>query len=149
MTISMRCAILSAFCVMAMTATGLTQSSDVTFQVPLNLTRLSSDLAKVAVYCEVTSAALPASAGQLSGGGRVSKQVELVPSNAQLVQTVSVVVPIPTLDTSKGTSANYRCTLSGFSQSMQQWGRFGDLQTVATVFRLTPAPADITGMFNW
>jgi len=98
---------------------------------------------------EVTSAALPASAGQLSGGGRVSKQVELVPSNAQLVQTVSVVVPIPTLDTSKGTSANYRCTLSGFSQSMQQWGRFGDLQTVATVFRLTPAPADITGMFNW
>ena len=120
-----------------------------TFQVPLNLTRLSSDLNKVAVFCEITSDALPRTAGMTVG--RAQKQVELTPSNGQLVQpSVAVVVPIASLDTSNGrTSANYKCTLSGFSQSLQRWSPFGDSQTLPAVFRLSPAPADITGNFTW
>lgn len=140
--------ILSVGCLLAMTATGVAQSSDVTFQVPLNLTRLSADLTKVAVYCEITSNALPIVAAL--GTGRAQKQVELTPSAGQLVQTVSVVVPITTLDTSNGkTAADYKCTLSGFSQSLQRWSPFGDSQSLAVQFRLSPAPPAMTGNFTW
>ena len=142
--------ILSAAFMLGVTATGLAQSSDVTFQVPLNLTRLSADLTKVAVYCEITSDALP-----LVGVGtirRALKQVELTPSGGQIVQTVSVVVPIPILDTSNGTNATkatYACTLSGFSQSLQRWSPFGDSQSLPVQFRLSPAPPSISGNFTW
>lgn len=122
------------------------QSSDVTFQVPVNVTRLSSDIGKLAVYCEITSAALPKLAGQTVG--RAQKQVELTPAAGQIVQTVAVVVPISSLDTSASTSANYRCTLSGFSQSLQRWSPFSDTNTV-TAFRLSPTPMDLVGMFTW
>jgi hypothetical protein len=142
------CVILTAAWLVVMTAAGNAQSSDVTFQVPVNLTRLSADLTKVAVYCEITSAALPRVASL--SVGRAQKQVELTPSGGQLVQTVSVVVPISSLDTSNGkTSADYKCTLSGFSQSLQRWSLFEDSQTVPAVFRLSPTPPSISANFTW
>jgi hypothetical protein len=138
--------IFSAALMFGVTATGLAQSSDVTFQVPVNLTRLSVDLTKVAVYCEITSDALPL----MGTVHRAVKQVELTPSGGQLVQTVSVVVPIPILDTSNGkTAATYRCTLSGFSQSLQRWSPFGDSLSLPVQFRLSPALADLSGNFTW
>jgi len=142
------CAILSAVWLIVMPATGVAQSSDVTFQVPVNVTRLSSDITKVEVFCEITSSALPALAGQGSAG-KARSQVDLTPSAGQVVQTVAVVVPIPSLDTSGGkTSATYQCTFTGFSQSRQQWARFDAAATVAA-FRLSPTPADLTGSFTW
>ena len=137
--------ILTAAWLVVMTAAGVAQSSDVTFQVPLNLTNLSPDLATVGVFCEITSTALT------NTSGKASKQVDLVPANGQIIQpAVSVVVPIPFLDTSGGkTSASYRCTLSGYSRSLQRWSPFGDAQTLPVAFRLSPAPANITGTFMW
>ena len=146
MKLGISTAILSAAFMLGVTATGLAQSSDVTFQVPVNLTRLSADLTKVAVYCEITSDALPL----IGPVHKATKQVELTPSGGQLVQTVSVVVPIPILDTSNGkTAAAYQCMLSGFSQSLQRWSPFGDSQTLPVQFRLSPSPQSLIGNFTW
>lgn len=143
------CVVLTAACLLGMPSAGAAQSSDVTFQVPLNVTKLSSDITKVAVYCEVTSEALPKLSGQQVG--RAQKQLEFSPTAGQVVTTAAVVVPIPSLNTSASptaTNASYKCMLSGFSQALQRWDVFTATHSVAA-FRLSPTPPDITGTFTW
>lgn len=139
--------VILAVVVMVATASDvIAQSSDVTFQVPVNVTKMSADITKVAVYCEITSDALPKLSGQTVG--RAQKQVELTPSAGQIVQTVAVVVPIASVDTTASASADYKCTLSGFSQSLNRWSPFSATNTIAA-FRLSPTPPTLVGMFNW
>ena len=120
------------------------QTSDgaVTFSLPLNITNLSPDITKVAVYCKITSSAFN------NRFGYVQKQEEYVPQNGQVVTTATVVIPTTELLDPIGKSANYYCTLSAFSNSLQRWELFSE--TSATpVFRLRPTPPEMSGTFTW
>ena len=116
--------------------------SDVTFKVPLNLTQVSSDIAKVAVYCSISSIAI------VNRAAKLGAQQEIPVSGGQLVTTVTVVVPVSGLDNPVGKTATYECLLSGFSTSLQQWQPFNSASAVPA-FRLTPTPAGLSGTFNW
>jgi hypothetical protein len=117
---------------------------DVTFTVPLNITQLSPDITKVAVYCRITGPAIT------TRSGNIGAQVELVPQGGQVVTTATVVVTWPLTDMTDptGTQANYDCLLSGFSNSLQRWDRFYEEQATP-VFRLKPTPPALTGTFTW
>jgi hypothetical protein len=117
--------------------------SDVTFKVPLNLTQVSSDIAKVAVFCQITSTAIVS-----NSMGKLQKQEEIPVTGGQLVMTVTVVIAVSGLDNPVGKTANYVCLLSGFSNLLQQWYPFSSTSTNPT-FRLTPTPAGLSGTFNW
>lgn len=132
-------------CLLASPAVGGAQAtaSDVTFTVPLNLKNVSSDIAKVAVFCRIRSAAITT-----TRDGTLSRQVEVPVTGGQLVTTVSVVVAVSGLDNPVGNPATYECSLTGFSTSLQRWDVFSDTHTVPA-FRLTPTPAGLTGSFKW
>jgi hypothetical protein len=142
------CAMFSATCLLGMAATATAGPYDVTFQVPLNLTGLSPDITKVQVDCTITSAALPVTqARAVEGSARGF--TEPPASGGQVVSTVTVVVPITTLDTSGGkTTAHYSCRLTAFSQTLGSYGKFDPAASVPA-FRVSPVPADITGTFTW
>ncbi len=117
---------------------------DVTFTVPLNITQMSPDITKVAVWCKITGVAIH------TRSGNISTQVELVPQAGQVVTTATVVVPWQTTDMvdPTGTQANYSCSLSGFSNSLQRWDIFRE-DHPTQVFRLKPTPTELTGTFVW
>jgi len=75
---------------------------DVTFTVPLNITQMSPDITKVAVWCKITGVAIH------TRSGNISTQVELVPQAGQVVTTATVVVPWQMTDMTDptGTQAN-------------------------------------------
>jgi hypothetical protein len=121
-------------------------SSDVTFTMPLNFTHLSSDIAKIRVDCIIRSAALPSR--QAREPGIAGKTEEYPVVAGQLVRTATVVVPISDLDNPAGKSASYICSTMGFSTSQQKWDVFDSAQPTLA-FRLSPAPANLTGNFTW
>jgi len=120
-----------------------TGASDVTFKVPLNLTQVSSDVVKVAVYCQVTSPAIVSNSSH-----RLQKQEEIPVTGGQLVMTVTVVIAVSGLDNPVGKTATYECLLSGFSNLLQQWYPFS-ATSINPTFRLTPTPGGISGSFPW
>jgi len=122
-------------------------SSDVTFTMPLNFTHLSSDIAKIKVDCVIKSAALPSRQARSEPGIAV-KTEEYPVAAGQLVRTATVVVPISDLDNPAGKSASYICSTMGFSTSQQKWDLFDSAQPTLA-FRLSPAPANLTGNFTW
>ena len=137
---------------------------DVTFEVPLDLTKLAPDISKVMVTCSMTSDAFPMRKGK---GAPVKQprgaQVELPVSAGQLVTTARVVIPVtvdsfmdPTMAMPKdptGKSVDYQCDIMGFSTKGGGWQQFIDKITepknTNTSFHLTPFPAPITGRFVW
>lgn len=132
-------------------STAQTTSADVTFRLPLNLTQLSSDIATIAVFCNIISDAIPPSRPNAKGTtttGTLSKQVEFPVAGGQLVTTAIVVVPVSGLDNPVGKTANYDCSITGYSTALQQWSRFEEGHTTAA-FRLSPTPPRITGSFVW
>lgn len=138
---------LTVLCWLATTGSAIAGPFDVTFQVPLNLTKLATDITKVRVFCEILSAALVT--GNLVGGPALATEVPV--SAGQVVSTATVVIPINSLDTSKATSAQYHCQLEGFSQTLQRWYPFSETATDAR-FRLSPTPGLIPasgGTFTW
>jgi len=141
-------------------------SSDVTFQVPLNLTKLAADITKVAVTCAVF-----ATAGRQQDGPIVSnlpavlananfpgtpwgvKKEEIPVTGGQVVTTKAVLVAINDTQTwhqadHYGETLAYVCYLEGFSARLQHWDSFSETQAT-DVFRLSPTPAEITGTFTW
>lgn len=134
-----------------MPVAGFAQTSPlvITFQVPLNLTQLSTDITKIRVSCLVAKS-------EQTGAERVAtrywadeKQVEIPVSGGELATTVSVPVSISgDANTTVGTNANYSCNLIGFSQSLQRWDLFSDAPEAAP-FRLIPSPQTIGGSFTW
>src|SRR5437899_1436708 len=94
------CGILTAVCWLAMAGAAVAGPYDVTFQVPLNLTRIPTGITSVRVFCLVRSDALPAV--DVSGTDRSSGNYSgrLAVTGGQVVSNAAVVVPITTLDTS-------------------------------------------------
>ena len=121
---------------------------DITFKVPLNLTKLSADLVNVKVSCSVQSTVLSAYNPQL---GRQVNYVQVstdVPvSNGQVVATATVVLTNYTLTNPAGATGSYTCFLRGTDRTGLT-GSFTLGNPYAT-FRLTPEPANITGTFTW
>jgi hypothetical protein len=117
---------------------------DVTFTVPLNITQMSPDITKVAVWCRITGPAIH------TRSGNIQAQVELVPQVGQVVTTATVVVAWVNTDMTDptGTQASYTCSLSGFSNSLQRWDIFRE-DHPTPAFRLKPTPTELTGTFVW
>lgn len=94
---------------------------DVTFEVPLNLTRLAPDIKKVMVTCSMTSDAFPMRKDKRGAAVKPPRgaYVELPVSAGQLVTTARVVIPVtvdsfmdPTMAMPKdptGKPADYQC----------------------------------------
>lgn len=127
---------------------------DVTFEVPVNLTRLSSYVSKVAVTCQFGSTIHPdiGTVGTTSSAkGVLYKRVELPVSAGQVVTTVPVVVTVPsTPDFKPGQSLMYQCALTAFSSEPgvgSGWKPFDPKN--GTSFNVSPTPLPITGKFVW
>jgi len=128
---------------------------DVTFEVPLNLTRLASDITKVMVTCSITSDAFPLRKGKDAKVKQgIGAQVELPVSAGQLVTTARVVVPI-TVDKfldpvtmirqdPTGKSAEYQCDLMGFTGVWRV-----PTEKSPNPLRLSPVPVPIRDTFTW
>lgn len=130
---------------------------DVTFEVPINLTRLWGEITKVAVWCKISSDALLGTRNK-----NVQAQLELPVASGQVVTTARVVVPIaptafmdPTYaitNSPNGQPATYQCILSGFSAlpstNSGGWNVFS-AESTNPAFRLTPTPDAIQGSFDW
>jgi hypothetical protein len=135
----------------AVTSVAQTTSGDVTFELPLNLTQVSSDIVKVQVACSITSEAIPPNTPTPDGRliGKLANQIELPVTRGQLVTTARIVIATAgALNDPIGKSATYDCSILGFSQSQQSWNRFEENSGIPA-FRLTPTPARLTGSFTW
>lgn len=118
-------------------------SYEITFQVPLNLSKISPSISKVAVNCTIQSSAIITNAK-----GQVVKQEEWPISGGILVTTLSVVVLASGLDNPLGKAATYSCTLLGFSTVAGRWDVFSATATMAE-FRTTTTPLPLEGNFAW
>ena len=130
---------------------------DVTFEVPLNLTRLWGEITKVDVTCVIKSDALVGTRYK-----KIAGHVEFPVAAGQLVTTARVVVAVaPTAFTDPtgaitgspiGQPAYYQCSLTGFDMLPPTngggWNVF-DAASTNPAFRLTPTPSAITGKFVW
>ncbi|MDH4152375.1 MAG: hypothetical protein OEV01_01180 [Nitrospira sp.] len=143
-------------------ANAQTIPGDVTFEVPLNLTRLTSDITKVRVECSITSDAFPKQPEtKVNQIKIIGAQVELPVLAGQLVTTARVIVPITADDfvdpvtmirqDPTGKSAKYQCDLWGFTGVWQVFTGFSQVpdEKNPNPIRLSPAPAPISGTFTW
>ena len=122
---------------------------DVTFQVPLNLSRLPASVATIRVSCTLNSAAILRHPGErLSQAYVRAVSAEFPVSQGEVVQTAQLVISLESaeLDSPSGKQATYECDLFGFDAGRQTWTPFrvghGDLI-------LTPTPAVLSGQFVW
>ena len=125
---------------------------EVTFNVPLNLTRLAGNIPKVRVRCELNSGAFADSASSaLLRPYQRTVQLEIPVSQGDVVQTAQLVVTLQPgeLDNPSGKQANYECDLRAFDATQQAWLFFGTRTGSQSHAELTPAPAPITGAFVW
>jgi len=134
----------------ATTSAAQTASGDVTFELPLSLTQMSSDITKVQVTCSIASEAIPPNTRMPDGKleGRLANQIELPVTGGQLVTTAVVVIGTGSLNDPIGKSATYECSITGFSESLQRWSWFAENADVPA-FRLTPTPGRLSGTFTW
>lgn len=128
---------------------GAAQSANVTFEVPLNLTRLPSEIVSVQVICTIDSFGLPGQIqnGQLQPGRRAAQSGEIPVTNGRLVTTLTLVAWIASAELVNpvGKTADYRCQLIGITNVDAQ-----DFEQNHSnpVFRMTPTPV-VTGSFSW
>jgi hypothetical protein len=126
---------------------------DVTFEVPVNLTRLSPYLSKVAVTCQFGSTIDPniGTVGMTSGAtGVLYKMVELPVSAGQVVTTALSWSQCHPPDFKPGQSLMYQCALTALSSEPgvgSSWQPF-DPKNGAS-FNVSPTPLPITGKFEW
>lgn len=131
-----------------------TVPGDVTFEVPINLTRLSPYLSSAAVTCVFGNRVVdPASIGTTdSGKGVLVKQVELPVSAGQVVTTARVVIAVPaTVEYKPGQTLYYQCVLSALSSEPgagSGWQRL-DQKPRSASLQVSPVPVPITGTFTW
>ncbi len=131
-----------------------TVPGDVTFEVPINLTRLSSYISKVAVTCQFGTRIDPniGTIGTTSGStGVLYKMVELPVLAGQAVTTAHVVVTVPsTPDFKPGQSLMYQCALTALSSEPGVGGSWQPFDPkYGTSFNVAPTPLPITGTFIW
>lgn len=124
---------------------------NVTFEVPLNLTKLPSQIQKVRLLCSIASSALqPGSDGLRRRYG----ELEIPVSQGAVAQTVQVVVTLTDQDLGNnpsGQPASYTCELAGFSTTVARgWATFHGSTQNDPLFFLAPAPpSSLTGSFVW
>jgi hypothetical protein len=120
---------------------------DVTLKVPLNLTKLSTDLVKVRVFCGLQSAAIKAITAEGRETNYISVLIDAPVSNGQVVTTLTFVFSKFTLVNPSGITASYRCNLAGIDKA----GQAALLTATHDLpqFRVTPTADDLTGTFTW
>lgn len=124
---------------------------EVTFQVPLNLTRLEPDITRVRVSCTIASRALNFLARD---DNNRRGQVEIPVTGGEVRTTATVVVAIPAgvLQHPETEGADYECSIAGFSVGSrgtdEGWDLFNANQAKLS-FRITPTPANLVGKFPW
>jgi hypothetical protein len=130
---------------------------DVTFEVPLNLTRLSPYMTKVAVTCafgdDPKRLTTVSTCGTMSSCSEVLfNRVEFPVSAGQVVTTARVVIAMPSYPLFKpGTVLNYQCVLSALSSAPgagSSWYPLDQKVPVASL-QVSPVPVPITGTFAW
>ena len=124
---------------------------DVTFEVPINLTRLPPALTKVAVTCMVGRTIDPNKGFTSSDGDVLSNRVEFPVSAGQVVTTARVVSAAPATPLYKpGTVLAYECALSALSSDPMAggWQPLGGRVPVASL-QVSPVPVPIRGTFTW
>lgn len=144
MSIRTRTAI-AAICLLAASGAVWSQSpsnNDVTFRIPVNLTRLSPDLVSVVVSCVITSSRIPNTKAAYGG-------VTLPVANGQVQTTAMVVVAVPPLnyDSYGGGSAGYECELFAVDKVSHVVHFQANGQEPAS--RVSPTPGKLTGSFMW
>ena len=121
-------------------------AGDVTLKVPLNLTKLSADLVKIRVSCQLQSTALRALDAQGQETQRIMVTTEVPVSNGQVVTTLTFVFSKFTLINPAGVSASYSC----FPNGTDRTGLSGPLtDTQPPQFRVTPSLGSLNGTFTW
>lgn len=124
---------------------------DVTFEVPINLTRLSPYLSKVAVTCMFGTTIDPNLGTTSSGKDTLSNRVELPVSAGQVVTTARVVIAVPATPQYKPRQVlNYQCALSALSSEPgvgSGWQPFDPKN--GTSFNVSPTPLPIKSTFTW
>ncbi len=134
-------------------AVGQTIPGDVTFEVPINLTRLDPAITRVRVVCVIYSTAIPGHDRRIRGApapAGLAGNLEIPVSSGRVVTTANVVVRIsPTaLKDPAGKSANYECSIGAALRSGDWWW-FGNDQQVPAPFRMASPPQSLTGTFMW
>lgn len=144
-------------------ASAQTIPGDVTFEVPLNLTRLAPEIRQIDITCHITGKGIPnprAGARGAPSEGRFTGNVVLDVSQGRLVTTANVVVPVQTADytTLTGQTANYECMITAYSAGIRAvrgssgspagWG-FLDANSTNPAFRFSSTPQPITDSFIW
>jgi hypothetical protein len=114
------------------------QSSQVTFEIPLNLARLSPLISQVAVTCNVN--AVPRA---------VTARIEVPVTAGQVARTVSLVMDLSSSDFKAGATVSYECTLAGFSTDLRLGGWLAFDPKNGAAFTVSPAPQPILGTFTW
>ena len=124
---------------------------DVTFEVPLNLTRLSPYLSKVAVTCMFGPKIDPNMGMTSQGTDVLSNRVELPVSAGQVVTTARVVIGVPSTPLYKpGQVLNYQCTLTALSTDPKASGwKPLDQKAAVPSLQVSPSPLPITDTFIW
>ena len=120
---------------------------DVTLKVPLNLTKLSTDIVRVRVICGLQSTALIAINAEGRETHYIGVTIDAPASNGQVVTTLTFVFSKFTLVNPSGVTASYRCNLAGIDKAGQAalFNASHDLPQ----FRVTPTADDLIGTFTW
>jgi len=137
---------------------------DVTFEVPLKLTRLSPYLTKMAVTCMIApnidirlliDPRLNPNIGTTNRDNTVlSKSMEFSVSAGQVDGTLQVVIAVPTTSSPYKPKAvlSYQCALFGVSSDPKAlssgWTHLGGKVPGASL-EVSPKPVPISGTFTW
>jgi hypothetical protein len=142
------------------------EDSDITFQVPLNLTQLAADISKVAVTCVVidpsdyhnspygnNTLGMDLGGIPVQGGVWGLNKLEVPVVGGEVHTTGTVVITVS--DTQSwhpadhiGKGLLYYCSLKGFSSRLQSWDFFSETQVI-NAFRVSPTPEPIQSPFTW
>lgn len=126
-------------------------TGDVTFEVPLNLTRIPTTITHVYLQCTIESFALGLRPGNTPGAA--TAMAELQPSFGNVVTTARVVVPVSlaTVQGAAGQQASYTCMVWGHGPGSNGGSEVDDqfrANAPNPTFRMSPTPT-ITGNFVW
>jgi hypothetical protein len=116
------------------------QEAQLTLNVPVNLTQLAQDIAKIRLGCRIQSDPITAP------DGVAESFLETPVTDGQIVTTLTMVLGF-TLNTPAGKLATVRCTLEGWSLGEGRWGSFGPEQ--ASAFKASVSLETQTSIFVW
>lgn len=132
----------------AMTMPGtLSAQTMITLEVPVNLTKLSSEVTQVEANCNLISNAITTGSVGMSPNVMIGRD-RLTVLGGQLVSTFRVVFEIPAsaLSAPIGKTAEYQCNLVGYTSKGA--AGFSEDDPTSPMY-MKPAPKTIVGTFVW